>query len=131
MLPLGVVAISLLSWLNLEWFSTWTTDVQRLLQPGTRGKLVQAGFDSFMSRVVEDAKIPGLTLGIVHPNGMVEQTSYGIRGEEGEVMTVDVSPDLLCDLVCLLGSHFPSADVIYPRIMFESIPIFIRRYPYR
>lgn len=87
MLPLGFasVGISLLSWFGVERFALWGDQFQ------TQKEVITPELSSFISHIVEENKIPGLTLGIVHSNGTVEQAAWGIKSEEGEATAVDVS----------------------------------------
>ena len=58
--------------------------------------MITPEFSEYLTKAIEENNIPGLTLGIVRPDGEVEQGAWGIRSEdeEGGEMTVDVSSSL-------------------------------------
>ena len=47
-------------------------------------------FNKFIAEALANGTVPGLTLGVVHPDGEVEFGAYGRRTEEGDAMTTDV-----------------------------------------
>lgn len=45
----------------------------------------------FAEDVLRNGSVPGLTLGVVHSNGVVELEQFGRKTEDGATMTTDVS----------------------------------------
>lgn len=45
----------------------------------------------FADELLKNATIPGLSLAVVHLNGSFDSASFGVRIEEGDGMTTDVS----------------------------------------
>ena len=102
MLPLNLaplLGLPLLTWFGIDKLAASTSSLQ---QPYTsnydsgyksQGKVITPEFSKYLTKVIEENNIPGLTLGVVRPDGEVEQGAWGIRSEdeEGGEMTVDVS----------------------------------------
>lgn len=57
--------------------------------------LINSGVQALVRSVMKQARIPGLSLGVVRLNGGVELASWGIRSESGDRMTSDVSLNLV------------------------------------
>lgn len=65
------------------------TFLQHIFEP--QGKVITPDFSKFIMGFIDEKRIPGLTLGIIRSDGEVEQGAWGVKSEEGERMTVDVS----------------------------------------
>ena len=44
----------------------------------------------FAQDLVHNGSVPGMTIGVVHSNGVVEFEAFGIKTEDGDNMTADV-----------------------------------------
>ena len=107
MLPLNfasLLGLPLLTLFGIDKLATSTSSLQQHHQQQhytsnydseykSQGKVITPEFSKYLTKVIEENNIPGLTLGIVRPDGEVEQGAWGIRSEdeEGGEMTVDVS----------------------------------------
>lgn len=49
------------------------------------------GIKVLVQRLMRQAHIPGLSVGVVHPDNFVETASWGIRNEQSDRTTSDVS----------------------------------------
>ena len=113
MLPLNfasLLGLPLLTWFGIDKLATSTSSLQEHQHQHqhqhyasdydsgyqSQGKVITPEFSEYLTRVIEENNIPGLTLGIVRPAEEVEQGAWGIRSEaeEGGEMTVDVSSSL-------------------------------------
>ena len=59
------------------------------------GKVIDAEVSRFIQDTMEASKIKGASLAFVRANGEVELGAWGIRSEDGDPMTTDVSIFLL------------------------------------
>ena len=105
MLPLNfasLLGLPLLTWLGIDKLATSTSSLQQQQHHyafdydsgyKSQGKVITPEFSKYLTKAIKENNIPGLTLGIVRPDGEVEQGAWGIRSEdeEGGEMTVDVS----------------------------------------
>ena len=102
MLPLNLaplLGLPLLTWFGIDKLATPTSSLQQHYASNyasgykSQGKVITPEFSEYLTKVIEENNIPGLTLGIVRPDEEVEQGAWGIRSEdeEGGEMTVDVS----------------------------------------
>ena len=103
MLPLNLaplLGLPLLTWFGIDKLAASTSSLQQPYYASnydsgykSQGKVITPEFSKYLTKVIEENNIPGLTLGIVRPDGEVEQGAWGIRSEdeEGGEMTVDVS----------------------------------------
>ena len=79
--------------LSSEAIATLNSDIKALIQS-----------------LMERARIPGLSIGVVHPDSSTELASWGIRTEGGDPMTSDVSSSRVCKTrsnnlkSCFIGS---------------------------
>ena len=48
------------------------------------------GVLNLTEQLMKEGDIPGLSIGVVHSNDIVEVQSWGIRSEDGDVLTTDV-----------------------------------------
>ena len=105
MLPLNLaplLGLPLLTWFGIDKLAASTYSLQQPYASNydsgykSQGKVITPEFSKYLTKVIEENNIPGLTLGIVRPDGGVEQGAWGIRSEdeEGGEMTVDVSSSL-------------------------------------
>ena len=106
MLPLNfasLLGLPLLTWFGIDKLATSTSSLQQHHYTSnydsghkSQGKVITPEFSEYLTKAIEENNIPGLTLGIVRPDGQVEQGAWGIRSEaeEGGEMTVDVSSSL-------------------------------------
>ena len=61
------------------------------LLASSREPAINMGVRALVQKLMRQANIQGLSLGVVHPDNSVETASWGIRAESGEGMTTDVS----------------------------------------
>ena len=52
---------------------------------------INTGIRTLIQKLVRSARIPGLSLGVVRADGLVEMANWGVRNEGGDRMTSDVS----------------------------------------
>ena len=58
---------------------------------GGKGKVLTPEISQLAEKLMKEAGVPGLSLGVVHPDNAVELKAWGIRSEDGDNATVDVS----------------------------------------
>ena len=133
MLPLdfaSLLGLPLLTWFGIDKLVTSTSSLQQHYTSDydsgyqSQGKVITPEFSEYLTKVIEENNIPGLTLGIVRPDGEVEQGAWGIRSEaeEGGEMTVDVSSSsfiIQSHILVHLPSPFSSEC---PQSQFHSYP---------
>ena len=71
-------------------------------------KVLESDVHDYVQKIMKEANVPGMSIAIVHSDwdsgddivggeADTEYGSFGIKSEEGDAMTSDVSPSLLAD----------------------------------
>lgn len=53
-------------------------------------KAITPEFSKYVENLMKEGGVPGLALGVVHATGETEYGAWGVRSEEGEMMSTDV-----------------------------------------
>ena len=73
----------------------------------SREPAINAGVKTLAEKLVRQAHIPGLSIGVVHSDNSIEAANWGIRSESRECMTTDVNCLISkLDLLHLAGFPF-------------------------
>ena len=97
---------------------TWHGTLRSALSPEVK---------AFAHEVVTNGSIPGLSLGVVHLDGHTEFETFGIKTEDGDKMTTNVS--VVLELPRLSWTHpYNVPDTVQHCILLESISRKLSRY---
>ncbi len=84
----------------------------------------------YIDGLLEEGRIPGLSLGVVHPGGVVEVEGFGRRSEDGARTTPEVRHHNHSPRVCFRSNASVSLDIVQYCILLESIHSQCIRHPY-
>lgn len=95
-------------------------------------KAITPEFSKFVEHLLKEGGVPGLALGVVHATGETEYGAWGVRSEEGEMMSTDVrylktSFDLAWEAY---STFVRQLDNDLPCFMLQSISFRLHGHPY-
>lgn len=85
------------------------------------GPVIDAKFSSYVEHLLDKEEIKGVSLAVVKPGGDTEYGAWGIRTEDGEKMTSDVSLQHLSIQTAAKISRI-SVDALQHRILLKGFP---------